>query len=107
MSVNGSFSLPFRSTGTTSTTITSSDYTINCNNAATAITVTLPSAVNIRGRIYIIKRDQGSTGTVTINSSGGTIQATSGTFGTTTTLTALNTAGMYQSDGINWHRIGN
>jgi hypothetical protein len=104
---NGSVALPFTTTAT-NLTVTAAMYTINCGNAATAIAVTLPSPVGITGRIYIIKRDQGSTGTVTIVPAAGLIQSLAGTFGANTTLAALGSYGqsaMFQSDGGNWHRI--
>ena len=105
--VEGSISLPFTSTST-SLTVTTAMYTINCNNAAANITITLPTPVGITGRIYVVKRDQASTGTVSITPTAGNIQALAGTFGSTTSLAALGGYGQsatFQSDGINWHRI--
>jgi hypothetical protein len=107
LQVNGSFALPITTT-TTNLTVTAAMYTINCQNTATAITVTLPTPVGIAGRIYIIKRDQGSTGAVTILPGAGLIQSLAGTFGANTTLAALGSYGqnvMLQSNGTNWHRI--
>jgi hypothetical protein len=107
LQVNGSFALPFTST-TASLTATSAMYTINCNNLAVAITITLPSPVGITGRIYIVKRDFGSTGTVSVTPTAGQIEGLNGTFLATTTLQALGIYGQsahFQSDGINWHRI--
>jgi hypothetical protein len=107
LQVVGSVSYPFRTT-TTSTTVTSTDYTINCQNGAAAITIALPTPVGITGRIYIVKRDAGSTGAVTILPGAGQIQSISGAFGANTTLAALGIYGqslMFQSDGTNWHRI--
>jgi hypothetical protein len=83
-------------------------HTIICNNAGAVITVTLPTPVGRLGRIYIIKRDLGSTGTVAITAGGAQIQAINGTFAATTTLAALGAYGQhvqFQSDNINWHRI--
>jgi hypothetical protein len=106
LQVAGSLSLPYVSTAT-NFTATSSHYTINCNNVA-AITVTLPTPVGIIGRIYIVKRDFGSVGSVSITPVAGQIQGLNGTFLSTTTLQALGNYGQsahFQSDGINWHRI--
>lgn len=108
LTVNGSLSLPFTSTGAVNLTATAAMYTINCNNAAIAITITLPTPIGIAGRIYIIKRDAASTGVVTISPAAGLIQAFAGTFGASTTLGALGStskAMMFQSDGINFHLI--
>ena len=109
LQVNGSFSLPFTNTGITDLTVTAAMYTINANNTSGGITMTLPNPVGITGRIYIIKRDQGSVANVNITSAGGAlVQNTAGTFVTTYNLAALGNYGqsaMLQSDGINWHRI--
>jgi hypothetical protein len=93
---------------TGSLTLTALHYMVNCNNGATAVTITLPAAASNGGRAYIIKRFSGSTGTVTINSTGGNVQSTAGTFAATTTLAALGTYGQHQqfmSDGSVWNRI--
>jgi hypothetical protein len=108
LNVNGSFALPFTSTGASDLTVTGTMYTINTNNVATAITVTLPTPVGITNRIYVVKRDQGSVGVVTIATATGQVQSIAGTFAATTTLAALGVYGqslMFQSDGINWHLI--
>jgi hypothetical protein len=108
LTVTGSLSLPFNSTGAANLTVTSVMHTINCNNAGTAITVTLPTPASITGRIYRIKRDVSSTGTVTVGTAAGQVQAFAGTFAATTTLGALGSTSkclVYQSDGTNWHLI--
>jgi hypothetical protein len=107
LQVNGSFALPFTSTAV-SLTATSAMYTINCNNLAVGITITLPTPVGISGRIYIVKRDFGSTGSVSVTPTAGQIEGLNGTFLATTTLQALGIYGQvahFQSDGVNWHRI--
>jgi hypothetical protein len=106
--VNGSLSLPFNSTGASGMTITSAMHTVNCNNGGVAITVTLPTPVGITGRTYIVKRDAGSTGVVTIATAAGQVQLFSGTFVATATLGVLGSTSKsmrFQSDGINWHLI--
>ena len=95
LDVNGSMSLPI-TTKSANYTATASDYTIVFTTAAT---LTLPSAVNIEGRIYIIKNLDSSTtlvtpdGTETIDGSTGNYDIFSG--GATT----------FQSDGSNWIAI--
>lgn len=107
LDVVGSFSLPVLIVNAT-TTITSTNCSIECNNGATNITLTLPAPTTCRGRIYMVHRNAGSTGTVTINPGGGQIQALAGTLGATTTISALGSYGQhvwFQSDGTNWLRI--
>jgi hypothetical protein len=67
LEVNGSFSIK-TATITTDTTLNSSHALILCNNT-TGITINLPSAAGISGRIYKIKTI--NTGTVTITASSG------------------------------------
>jgi len=107
LDVVGSFSLPVLIVNST-TTITSTNCSIECNNGATNITLTLPAPTTCRGRIYMVHRNAGSTGTVTINPGGGQIQELAGTLGATTTISALGSYGQhvwFQSDGTNWLRI--
>ena len=63
--VNGSMGQKL-TTVATDATIDDTNSLIICNNGATAITITLPDASAIRGRIYTIKRDDSSTAIVTI-----------------------------------------
>ena len=107
LDVAGSFSLPVVIVAA-STTVTDTNCSIECNNGATAITLTLPAAATCRGRIYMVHSNAGSTGTVTITPSGGQIQALAGTLGATTSISALGSYGQhvwFQSDGTNWVRI--
>lgn len=53
-------------TVTANTTLDATHSIILCNNGSTEITVTLPSASGIMGRIYIIKREASSTANVII-----------------------------------------
>ncbi len=98
LDVNGSMSMPIRS-GTTAYTLTSSDYTYLTNNSvANAANVTLPTAVGIEGRIYIIKntgtgrQNVLTTGTETIE---GATSYAPPFFSPAYTI-------IVQSDGANW-----
>ena len=63
--VNGSMSQSV-TTVTSNATLDETESVIICNNGSTPITITLPTAVGIDGRIYTIKRDDSSTKNVTI-----------------------------------------
>jgi len=54
LDVHGSFSLPI-TTVTANYTVGANDYTVLCNNSV-SITITLPTAVGISGRIIVIKK---------------------------------------------------
>ncbi len=83
---------------------------IYLNNGATAITLTLPNPALRRCRAISFSRMVGSTGTITIQASGGsTIQALNGTMGATTTIGAHSGTGggvdiQFYSNGTNWLR---
>jgi hypothetical protein len=51
---------------TTNLTLDASHSIVICNNGVTARTITLPTAVGIKGRIYTIKRGEASTANVTV-----------------------------------------
>jgi hypothetical protein len=92
--VAGSFASAIRST-TTNGNITATD---NVVTGTGAITLTLPTAVSITGREYVIKNIGGVT--LTAGSAGGTIDAA-------TTQAIINGAGSsssmrFKSDGTNW-----
>lgn len=75
-------------------TLTVTDYAVNCT--ANSFTITLPSAVGIAGRVYIVK-NTGTATTITIaTTSSQTID------GTTPVAIATITAVRYMSDGANW-----
>lgn len=95
LAVDGTFSLPIRSFNG-NTTLGESDYTV-VKTGNTNSTVTLPNANNRDGRIYVVKR--AGSGTVTINTNGGSIDG-----GTTVSITGTNVRSGYviQSDGTNW-----
>lgn len=93
LGVSGSVSFGYRAI-TASRTLDNTDYIVNCT--ANSFTVTLPTAVGITGRQYIIK-NTGSATTITIaTTSSQTIDGSAP--GTVTTLTPLRVV----SDGANW-----
>lgn len=104
--VVGAVSVPVR-TVTVSTVLTATDYLVVVNNLAVNVTMTLPDAATIRGRVLIIHRDTLSLGTITVDSLGGLVQASAGTFGATTTIptTAGQRAAHFYSDGTRWLRV--
>lgn len=94
--VNGSFSTAYVAK-TANYTATSSDYTIDCTSGT--FTVTLPTAVGITGRIYVITNSGAGVITVATTSSQTFVNVT----GVPTTL-SLAVLGAYrvQSNGANW-----
>jgi hypothetical protein len=77
-------------------TLTQDDDIVYINNNATAVIITLP---NIDGKVFTIKRfSNASTGTITVRLATGTIQATTGAMGATTTIltTANNRSEQFQ-----------
>lgn len=98
--VNGSL-------GQTVTTVTS-DLTLDashriviCNNGSTARTITLPTAVGIKGRTYTIKRDNTSSANVTIATT--LSQTIDGE--TTYILTDAKESVTFISDGSDWKKV--
>ncbi len=91
--LNGAFSLPYIGVSATYT-ITNTDYTVNCT--ANSFTITLPTAVGIAGRIYVIK-NSGSATTITLAANGA--EKIDG-LATQTITTPL--ALTVQSTGSNW-----
>lgn len=108
LDVNGGLATEVR-TVTVSGALVVTDHVTLINNGATAFTVTLPAAASFQGRHIIVKRiDNTSTGTITINTAGGQVQALAGTLGATTSLAAIGTYGQsahFISNGTNWYRI--
>lgn len=93
LSVGGSFSIAYVAK-TANYTATINDYFIDC--PSNSFTVTLPTAVGITGRIYVIK-NSGTATVITVATTGGeTIDGT--TPPTLTTLVPLKVI----SDGANW-----
>lgn len=74
-------------------TITNLDYTINCTSGS--FTVTLPTAVGIAGRVYVIKNS--GVGSITLDGNGAQ------TIDTLATQPIVSGGAMkVQSDGANW-----
>ena len=96
LQANGSVALSYVTKSTTYT-LTISDYVVELTGAS--FTVTLPTAVGIMGRIYIIKNTSGGIKTITTTLS----QTIDGS--TTQTISGRNWA-VLQSTGINWIIIG-
>lgn len=104
----GSLAVGVRTVGVTNT-LNGSATKIIVNNAATNITLTLPSPATCVGRVYSFTRDPNSTGTITIAPGAGQIQALAGTLGATTTLGLHSATGggvdiQFWSNGTNWYR---
>ncbi len=89
-------------TVTASTTLDATHSIVICNNGSTAITITLPTAVGITGRVYTIKREDTSTATVTIAT---TSSQTIDWAATTLLLTNRKEAVTIFSDGSNWKKM--
>lgn len=88
---------PVEVTSSTYIALTTSS-TIWANAASNAITITLPTAVGIDGRIYVIKKTDATAYTVTIDGDGSeTIDGE-----TTYALYHTNAMVILQSDGTNW-----
>ena len=96
LQVSGSISLPIV-TKTSTYTATTSDYTILCNIGT--MTVNLPQASTVTGRIYVIKKISSSSGTITIDAYGSdTIDGQS----TNTNIYSRWSSLTIQSDSSNW-----
>jgi hypothetical protein len=94
---NGSVSLPV-ATEAANYTVLATDYTILCNNSAGAITISLPTASGIGGRVYVIKKTSAAGNDAIISASGAeTIDGS-----TTYTISSQYSGIMIQSDGIGW-----
>jgi len=96
--VNGSVGSKVN-TVTANTTLDDTYHVILCNNAATAITITLPVATGILGRTYFIKREASSTANVTI---AGTINGNANLV-----LKNANDAVTVISNGSEWKTLNN
>ena len=83
---------------TTNTTLNDTYSLVICNNGSTSITITLPDASTIIGRIYTIKRDASATASVSIATT-----STQNIDGISTyTLANAKDAVTVVSDGVNW-----
>lgn len=108
--VGGSVAFAYRRVTADNDNITDGDYTLSVDNGISDWTINLPAATTCPGRIYIIKRfDDGSTGGVTVTSSGGNVQnPTTGSFAGSYSLGAWGTFSysvMFQSNGSDWEAI--
>ena len=86
-------------TKTANYTMTESDYTVLCDTSAGGFTISLPAASGCSGRIYVIKKITGNSGTnnITIDPNGSeTID------GATTYALQCRSSVMIQSNGANW-----
>lgn len=100
LSVAGSLSLPI-SAKTSDYTATGSDYTILINASSNNVTITLPAVSGIAGRIYVIKRADGSGNNAVVASNGSETIDNS-------TANVILSAGQcitLQTDGVGWHKI--
>ncbi len=98
--VAGSLALPI-TTITSTTTLNETHYTILADATSGVITINLPTASGIAGRIYIIKKIDSTTNAVIIDPYGSeTIDGA-----TTYSLTSQNQVVRIQSDGTNWRII--
>ena len=95
--VNGSLSLT-TVTKTANYTLTAADHTVRADATSGNITQTLPTAVGITGRIYVVKKIDASANTVTIaTTSSQTIDGA-----TTVVISSQYESFMVQSNGTNW-----
>ena len=84
------------------TTLNDAHYVVSIDASGGARTITLPTAVGIRGKVYVIKKTDSSTNAVTIDPNGAqTIDGSS-----TTSLVLQYQSVFIQSDGSNWIKIG-
>lgn len=86
-------------TKTANYTMTESDYTVLCDTSAGGFTISLPAASGCSGRIYVVKKITGNSGTnnITIDPNGSeTID------GSTTYTLQCRSSVMIQSNGANW-----
>jgi hypothetical protein len=94
----GSFSLPIvNKTG--AYTATANDHTITCNATSATFTITLPTAVGISGRIYVIKKIDSSGNAITVDANAS--ETIDGTL--TKSLNFQYESITIQSDGTNWY----
>lgn len=99
--VNGSFGQTI-TTVSTDLTLDATHNIIICNNGAVSKTITLPTALGIKGRIYTIKRSDSSTATITITTTA--LQSIDGALNMS--LTQPKESISIISDGSNWNVTG-
>jgi hypothetical protein len=89
---------PNVSSKTSAYTVTATDGLVKCDATSAAFTVTLPTAVGITGKIYIIKKVDASANAITIDGDGSeTIDGSA-----TVSLSAQWNKYVLMSDGSNW-----
>lgn len=81
-------------------TLAATDLSTMCNNTTGAVTMNLPTAAGITGRIYILKKTSAAGNNVTVAGYNGT-ETIDGA--TTYTITSQYSYLMIQSDGANWY----
>ncbi len=100
--INGSFATAL-TTKTGAYTATVADHIIIGNAATAAFTITLPTAIGIAGRQYIVKKTDATANAVTVATTGG--QTIDGA--TTVTVSIQWQTKTFVSDGANWLIISN
>ena len=97
LTVNGSVSMPIRMVAS-NTTLDENDYTVLVN---ANVTISLPSAVDCNGRVYVIKKTTALPGSVTIDPNGA--QTIDGSL--TRAISTSNETVVIQSNGTVWYKI--
>ena len=101
LNVSGSFVLPITTQTGLTLTLDATHHTVLCDANSNNVTINLPAASGVTGRIYNIKCID-NTNTVTVDGNGAeTID------GSATKTLALNEVITIQCDGSNWQIIGN
>ena len=103
LQIQGSFQVPFytRTQADYSTyTLNATDFTVYADTTAGSMTVTLPTAIGIAGRIYVIKKKVAAN-TLTINTTSSQTIDGATSWADTDQYATL----MVQSDGANWIKL--
>lgn len=92
-----------RTVGTGFYNVVSTDGTLFCDISGGSITLTLASAVNRAGRLFIIKHVAGAFGVnnITVNTSAGQTIDGAASYVFTTAYEVIR----LQSDGVNWYTV--
>ncbi|MCW3466492.1 hypothetical protein [Chitinophaga nivalis] len=96
--VQGSVAFPIRTTNA-NRTLDGTDYFVNVNNTSNVV-ITLPTAVGIAGRAYVVKKTTNNANTVTFNTTAG--QTIDGSASGVLSLPGNNYGYGIYSDGANW-----
>jgi hypothetical protein len=100
LQVVGSVSKSISDVKTANYTATATDHTILCSAASGAVTITLPAASGIAGRIYVIKKTNASSGVNSVTVDGNASETIDGS---ASINLACKSSVMLQCDGSNWH----